>query len=611
MKPKTLVAGAVAFCAAVVCLVAAQAPTLEAPRQPQRLWSVSERYQVVDVSPDGKLAAYVDWTTDGNLMVRDLASGATRDLTKKTVHDDEAEPAARFSPDGTRIFYDWTNSKDRTDEIRTVGIDGSGMKTVYRVTVPGSGLWPAMWTADGASILLWVTHWDRNRVKLPEESGLALVPGTGGTPRLLPGNGVGEAISPDGRFIAGTLPGNTHDIVILSATDGKEISRLANAPNAKQIRFIADGLIFVSDRGGSPGVWKQPLSDGKPQGEPHLVRGDLWRLHQMFLDAAGRLYYEIKAGDRDAYVVNIDAETGRTRSQPIPLSKAQGADYFSPQFSPDGKYVAMTTRAGNNKPAKVLIRSLAGDEVREFPVATFANSAQWIPGAQALALTVFDSTFEQNLVRLDLASGEQSVLVKHSGSPVAFSPDGGTLYYAPRTRSDTVVPRIVARELASGTERTVYTAPRGSSAIASAVSRNGKTLIVALAHKLNEHPYKILAVAIATGAVRDLSAAVAGADTANGGQRPLGFTADQSAELFLAPKLDAAHTLTLWRVPLAGGTASELGPAPKGIEFNNRQTAGSWLSPDATRLVYIGGSLKTELWMIDEPAVRAELALRR
>ncbi|HET7373061.1 MAG TPA: hypothetical protein VFJ20_06725, partial [Gemmatimonadaceae bacterium] len=74
---------------------------------------------------------------------------------------------------------------------------------------------------------------------------------------------------------------------------------------------------------------------------------------------------------------------------------------------------------------------------------------------------------------------------------------------------------------------------------------------------------------------------------------------------------DAAHTLTLWRVPLAGGAAAELGPAPKGIEFNDRQTTGSWLSPDATRLVYVGGSLKTELWVIDEPSIRAELATRQ
>lgn len=609
MKPKTLVAGAAMFCAAVVCLAGAKRPT---PRQPQRLWTLSNYDQLFDVSPDGKLAAYIDWKTGGNLVVRDLATGSTHDLTKKTVKDDEAE-IARFSPDGKRILFNWWDGKARVDELRTIGIDGSDVKTVYRSPRTGITLWPSMWTADGMSILLWVTHQDSNRVK--QSSSLALVPSAGGAPRLIPGtgNGVGGAIiSPDGRFIAGTVPGNNHDLVIISAADGKEVARVASSPNAAPIRFTADGLLFSSERGGSPGIWKQPMSNGRPQGEPHLVRGDLWRLHEVFLDAVGRLYYEINAGDRDAYVVNIDAETGRTRSQPIPLSKAPGADYFSPQFSPDGKYVAMTTRAvDNGKSAEVLIRSLAGDEVRRFPLARFANGAQWIPGSQALALTTFDSTGEQNLVRLDLASGEQSVLVRQVPSPVAFSPDGRTIYYAPHARTDALAPRIVARELASGTERPVYTAPRGSSALASAVSRDGKTLIVALVHTLREHPYKILTVTIANGAVRDLSAAVPGADTANGGQRALGFTADLSAQILLAPKFDASHTLTLWRVPLSGGSVIELGPAPRGIEFNERQTAGSWLSPDASRLVYVGGSLQTELWVIDEPAVRAELALRR
>ena len=605
MKLKALAAGSAVFCGTVVSL-AAHAISLP----PQRVWSLSWDYQLFDISPDGKMAAYIDWKTDGNLVVRDLASGATRDLTKKTIHDDEAE-IARFSPDSKRILFNWWDSKARIDEFRTIGPDGSDMKTVYRSPKTGTTLWPAMWTADGASILMWVTQKDSNHKV--QGSSLAFVPGTGGTPRLIPGEGVGNAaISPDGRFIAGTRHG-TNDIVIISASDGKEISRVVSSSKAVAIRVTTDGLVFSSDRGGSPGIWKQPMSNGKPQGEPHLVRGDLWRLRGSFIDTAGRLYYEINAGDRDAYVVNIDAETGRTRSQPLPLSKAAGADYQSPQFSPDGKYVAMIARPAG-KPQEVLIRSLSGDEVRRFPLLARAGvSAQWIPGSQALALTVFDSTFSQNLVRLDLVSGGQSVLLKQGGmSPVVFSHDGKTVYYSPHAREDAVAPRLVARELASGAERAVYSAPGGSSVLASAVSRDGKTLMVALVHGLRQHPYKILAVSIANGAARDLSAAVLGADTANGGQRALGFTADQTAEILLAPKLgDAAHTLTLWRVPLAGGDATELGPAPKGIEFNDRQTAGSWLSPDATRLVYVGGSLTTELWMIDEPAVRAELATRR
>ena len=606
MKLKALAAGSAALCVAVVCLIAAHAPM---SRAPQRLWSLSTYDQLFDISPDGRLAAYIDWKTGGNLVVRDLATGATHALTNKTGGEDEAE-IARFSPDGKRIVFNWWDSKTRLDEFRTIGPDGSDLKPVYRSPSLYTGLWPAMWTADGASILLWVSRFDSSHAK--KSSSLALLPATGDTPRLIPGDALGNAaISPDGRFIAGTKRG-THDVVIISAADGKEVSRVESAADVVPIRFTADGLVFSSERGGSPGIWKQPVRNGKPHGEPHLVRGDLWGLSQVFLDATGRLYYLINAGDRDAYLVNIDAQTGRTRSQPLPLSKDPGVDYSSPQFSPDGKYVAMiATPAGKSQ--EVLIRSLSGDEVRRFPViARLATSAQWIPGSQALALTVFDSVLSQNLVRLDLVSGERTVLLKQEGfSPVTFSPDGRTVYYSPHRRDDTVAPRIVARELASATERVVYSAPPGSSALASAVSRDGKTLMVALVHALRQPPYRILAVSLASGAVRDLSAAAPGADTANGGPRSLGFTADLSAQILLAPKLgDAAHTLTLWRVPLAGGTATELGPAPKGIEFNGRQTSGSWLSPDATRLVYIGGSLKTELWAIDEPAVRAELATR-
>ena len=613
MHPRVLSTGAAALCAGILCVAAVKAPP---PGQPQRVWALSPMYQMTDVSPDGKLAVYVDWTTDGNLMVRDLATGATRDLTKKTLKKDEAEPAAQFSPDSKRIYYDWTNSTDNTDQIRMVGIDGSDMKTLYRAQMPGTGLWPAMWTADGASILMWISRFDSTHKK--KSSGSALLPAAGGTPRPIPGGGSADAISLDGRFFAGTVRGNDHDIVITSATDGKEVSRVTNPSNVRAIRFTADGFVFTSERGGSPGLWKQTLSSGRPQGDAHLVRGDLWRLHAgdpgIWFDAVGRLYYEVNAGDRDVYLVNFDPETGRTRSQPLPLSKAPGEDYFGPQFSPDGKYVAMTKREqGHDGPPKIVIRSLMGDEVREFPIAGTNRQAYgvlWIPGSQALAVSVFDSTFHSHVVRLDLASGEKRVLASNGPSSIAFSPDGRTLYYAPSGVGNTVAGQIMARDLASGGEHPAYSAPRGEVAHASAVSRDGKIMIVALARSLHEHPYRILAVTIATGAVHNLSAAVPAADSGNGGQRALGFTADQSAELLLAPKLgDAAHTLTLWRVPLNGGTAAELGPAPKALEFNERQPSGPWLSPDATRLVYVGGDLKTELWKIDDPAIRAELAV--
>ena len=143
MKLKALAAGSAVFCGTVVSL-AAHAISLP----PQRVWSLSWDYQLFDISPDGKMAAYIDWKTDGNLVVRDLASGATRDLTKKTIHDDEAE-IARFSPDSKRILFNWWDSKARIDEFRTIGPDGSDMKTVYRSPKTGTTLWPAMWTADG------------------------------------------------------------------------------------------------------------------------------------------------------------------------------------------------------------------------------------------------------------------------------------------------------------------------------------------------------------------------------------------------------------------------------------------------------------------------------
>lgn len=116
----------------------------------RRVWSGPDADGSGAPTPDGKYLTYVDWST-GDLAVRDLVTGAERHLTHrgswgvKGGYANDSLP----SPDGKQVAYVWWND-DHFYELRMIGIDGSGMRTIYR---KGVDVEPKAWMPDGKRIL--------------------------------------------------------------------------------------------------------------------------------------------------------------------------------------------------------------------------------------------------------------------------------------------------------------------------------------------------------------------------------------------------------------------------------------------------------------------------
>jgi hypothetical protein len=147
-----------------------------------------------------------------------------------------------------------------------------------------------------------------------------------------------------------------------------------------------------------------------------------------------------------------------------------------------------------------------------------------------------------------------------------------------------------------------------------AISADGKTVIAmssGFAHGrvVGGGPYGIRAISIATGTARSLTAGIP-YDSTKQQARAMGFTRDQR-EFVVMTGTDGDKTLSLWRVPLAGGPAVAIGHAPTGIELTGSGSTSPWLNADATRLVYIAGTTRLELWMADEDALRTTPPARR
>ena len=317
--------------------------------------------------------------------------------------------------------------------------------------------------------------------------------------------------------------------------------------------------------------------------------------------AIERLLGELRRGDR---APRLTADR---------LSGKPGEDYFGPQYSPDGKYLAFFKHERVSVGfTKLVIRSLSGDDTREFlPKIMGPSRVTWIPGAQAVAIQANDRDGRPTLFKFDLRTGEAAPIVTGTSAPVAFSPDGSTMYYAPYVQNDTGISRIMAHDMSTGRERVVYTAPPGRRVPVHSVTRDGKTIITMWSPVKGpaRGPVGVIAVS-----VENRHHAASHREHPNGfhaqGARALGFTPDQQAELIFGPAKAAPHTLTVWRAPLAGGEPTLVGPMASVIALNGKHSAGPWLSPDGARITYVHGGQKRELWKIDDPTIRSNISRR-
>jgi Tol biopolymer transport system component len=616
----------VAFPPPLSAMAAAETPPPQGTGA-SRVWIPRQYDEVYDVSPDGRYLALIDWST-GNLVLQDLDSDARHDLTKKgsyTDTDDEAENAA-YSTDGRRIAYEWWDSKGKNDELRVMNSDGSGIRTVYRS--PGVTLWPTDWTPDDKHILaiLGTARCNPLPCVIDSTRRLALVPSDSGEPRILKTfyeRNTHALVSPDGRYVVYTSGERKDDMrrdIRLIPLDGtRESVVVQHSADDYPVGWSADGsrLIIASDRGGSPGLWSIRIANARVVGTPQLVRGDLWRMRPIGLDREGKLYYHVTSGDRDVYVAPIDAETGRLQSPPVSLTRNPGEAYSMPVWSPDGKHIAYFVReASGVRHVFVEIRSVGGDEVRRFLPRVFSPaSITWIPGSQALAVVGNDRNDRNSkplLARLDLQTGQTEILLAGAYALPAFSRDGKTMYYAPRPNFTDSSSRLLARDLATGRERLIYTHKGGGRINANSVSPDGRWVILVWnamrGRETGSWAHGNFAVSTTTGEVRNLGATIP-FDSARTSQRQGGFTPDGKSAILFVRRTDSTEIFSFWKVPLDGSPAVRLKSAPDEMRVAGGRTGpalgGAWFSPDGRRITFVHGTQRTEIWQLDEPSLRS------
>ncbi len=555
----------------------------------RRVWSGSRVETNGSPSPDGRYLSISDLApgSAGELAVLEIASGRMRRLTNKAML-----MGSKWSPDGGRIAYmDWMSYP----ELKIIGSDGSGVATLA---------WgePLDWSPDGRFILA-IDY--RNHPKSSET--LALVSVADGSFTVL---GTSEnrissqsaGFSADGKYIVYDIKqqkeASERDIYIIPI-DGKQGMPLVKHPANDWLLGWAPGseiVLFASDRSGTRDAWAVRVADGKPQGEPVLIRKEIGPIIRIGFAREGSFYYAHPVTTMDVYESSLDLAKGMVVEPPQKVIRPVEGINFNAEWSPDGKYLAFVSmhEAGSASwnSYVVCIRSEQTGEVREVtpPIRSPYFGIHWSADGRAVFASIEDKTI-RGLFKIDIQTGKHALVVQVDYFTNLFrdftvSQDGKSIYYVidppPERRAI-----IVRHDLETGQEEEVYRPAPRERIFPIALSPDGKYLAIGIGAFGMGASGVIRIMPTGGGETRDLPQG-----KPEGRFGPFAWTPDGKSILFVKRTTGTEEFIQeLWQVDLAGGEPRKinLGMEPRTINIH----------PDGKRIAFTTLQNITEIWVME------------
>jgi len=424
---------------------------------------------VVAVSPDARSVAYIRGYYD--LVLRDVATGRDRELTEsaesRTAGHREGATYAAFSADGTRLAYNWQVLDGRgpqqtlVDELRVIDLHGTGMpvpRVLFRdEDTGGYAVKPVGWTPDGSQIAVVIGHaGDRTQQ-------LGLVSSKDGALTVLRSHdwrdATGVSLSPDGRYMAFDLPADEQpaqrDVFVLALDGGQPVPAVTGPWRDQVVGWSPDGsrLLFTRDQ---RELWAQPMTGGKPQGNPSLVKADA-RGTNFRMTAAGTLFEMIRIDTSTVHTARVDFATGRALGPPTPVP----GPWPSPQeatWSPDGMSLLSKYNTGGDTVVAIHAVHTGDTRVLSLPVAALGTPYRWTSDGGGLLARAQDLNGRDGIYRIDLQSGKLTALALPPPNVRFIRPqlssDQSRLYFVRDGGGNT--PVFVERDLTAGTDRELF-----------------------------------------------------------------------------------------------------------------------------------------------------------
>ncbi len=552
------------------------------------------------VSPDGRYLSLTDWET-GDLAIRDLQAGINHRLTSNGSWNGQFPEFSVISADGTQIAYAWSN-KDGFYELRVIGVNGGQPRTLYR-NQEVQYVQPFEWSPDQKQIL--ATFSTRNKTNQ-----LVLVSVEDGSVRVLKTldwRGPWKmAFSPDGRYVAYDFPPNEdtpeRDLFLLAVDGGREVPLMKHPAHDFLLGWLprSDRVLFASDRAGINGAWAIRVENGRPQGDPQLLKTGIGHVLPMNFTRAGDYFYALSTGVRDVYTATLDPSTGNLLDTPSPLKGRFEEGKLGAVWSPDGARIAYLVQSalvrGGEGANTLTIHTLETGQMHSIPLKmSYAQRLQWQPDGHAIFAGGTDLKGRIGLFRVDLIGGRFEPVVYGSVGRFAIASDGKTLFYEGRG-AQASGGAIVALDLQTHEEKEVY----GFSGFCGlALSPDGRWLAVKANLRADDGSvsrFPSIQILPASGGeprtIRTLQ------DPESSQWRQMAWSADGKYVFF------THHDRELWQIAAAGG-------APQRLANNLIYINSISVHPDGRRLAISAGAANYETWVMEHlvPLGGASLSL--
>jgi Tol biopolymer transport system component len=378
------------------------------------------------------------------------------------------------------------------------------------------------------------------------------------------------SLSPDGRFVAYDSPTDTktqeRDIFVL-ATDGSLETRVVQSP-ADDVEPVwsPDGsrILFLSDRTGTISLWSVSIENGSPTGPAELVKADMGRLESMAMSRNGTLYYVIP-GTSSPNIYSAELGPDMKVSKPPVLAVERFVNSNNgPSLSPDGQYLAYDSFHPGG--TALVVRALKTGEEREVPSQVrvgmiFGYGPMWFPDGRSLLVLSRDSQrpgFSFHQVEVETGKAEMLLHTDRGLQGYKLSPDGKTIFFTevtPSSSGKTVTTRLLRFDLGTRRETELK---KGEFFIAVAVSPDSKQLAYLVQDVGAQRSSSYLAVMPAEGGeAREIFRGTPWLDGSR--YNTLAWTPDQRYLLFVRASVGDNGPSVLWRVPIAGGPAEQMG----------------------------------------------------
>jgi len=539
------------------------------------------------VTPDGRFLSFTDWDANGNLAIRDLATGQNRLLTNTGNFEEGggfAEPSVP-SPDSKSVAYAWVASGTGASDLCVVGLDGSKPRVLRAAGDGVRNHWPLAWTPDNRYLLA-------EFVKIDGTREMMLVAVADGSAKLLKAIGrdpsPGGVFSPDGRYIAWATK---EGISLFELATGTESPLIPDRSNHGVLGWAPDGkhILFSSTRSGSADAWLVAVANGRALGEPVFVKKDMGSTPGGFtrgslplgFTRSGAFYYGVNNSVFDVQVAELDPASGNVVSPPQPAFRH--GNTRAPDWSPDGRLLA--ARVADNPSRAVIIRAMDSGEEREFQVGerTFANiDLRWTPDGKAVVVPASEAGKDTNLIRIDVQTGQVTAMIPFppmGWQGFEISRDGNRIFYHGKGG-------FMSRDLRSGRETQIVQRP---GLYAGVVSPDGQRLLMVVSEGRSQ---VLLVMPLAGGEARELARIDGEKEVPFPGSPS--WTPDSRDVVFLRGVRGKTRQTQLWRVAAEGGEPQRLG-----LTIAGRTVVGLRLHPDGRRVAISAVKVDLEVWVME------------